>query len=272
MARQAASLAEEYIEDIKEFGTTIKTDTEKALESVSQEFGTNTSSTARSSDNSSSAQPAFKIDINVKDEEAFREFMKNFDLSLKKSEIASLLASNTAVHALYQQLVPTEVSADEFWGRYFWKNEENAKKEQTRLQLLNKTKALATKMSEDEFKWDDDEEDEKEVTQEQPTQATSEVVETTENTIADSDAQLETTAPNTADKVESASEEPQTEEQEPTSVEHEEKKKQQDEEAKTAPEASYEPVPVEKSSNEDEATPIGSEEAKPVEEDVFDWN
>lgn len=147
------------MEDIKEFGTTIKTDTEKAFEAVAHEFESATSSTSRSAGETSSSLSSLKIDINPKDEEAYKVFMENFDLESKKQEIASLLASNTAVHALYQQLVPNELSADEFWGRYFWKNEENAKKENSRVALLNKTKALATKMSEEEFKWDDDEEE-----------------------------------------------------------------------------------------------------------------
>lgn len=258
------------MEDIKEFGTTIKADTEKVLESVAQEIGTSTSSGSRASGDATSAQSAFKIDINAKDEEAFREFMKNFDLESKKSEIASLLASNTHVHALYQQLVPTEISADEFWGRYFWKNEENAKKEQTRLQLLNKTKALASKMSEEEFKWDDDEDES--APQQEDAEAKAEKPETSN---AESSIEQEARAQVTIESNEQPTNEALPESQaEEASVEAVEKT--QEETAIESP--SVEQIAEETPAKPEDPTvaapsaPSIATEAKPEEEDVFDWN
>lgn len=244
------------------------------MESVAQEFGTSTSSGSRASGDATSATSAFKIDINAKDEEAFREFMKHFDLESKKSEIASLLATNTTVHALYQQLVPTEITADEFWGRYFWKNEENAKKEQTRLQLLNKTKALASKMSEEEFKWDDDEEDT--TTKQEEAKSEMQVVDTSKpESSIEQENRPQVAVESNEQPLEEASPEVQAQEDPNEDVEKPQEKtlvesapiEQVVEEKQEKPEDE----PIAAPTTEPSSTTTAKED-KPEEEDVFDWN
>lgn len=91
--------------------------------------------------------------LNSRDEKLFLEWLATFDLDSKMSEISSLLASNESVLALHQQLVPSELSSEEFWGRYFYKTEQATKKEKDRQQLLSK---MASKVSEADLSWDDD--------------------------------------------------------------------------------------------------------------------
>lgn len=252
------------MEDIKEFGTTIKGDTEKALEAVSQEFNAANSSTSRSSADPNATSTAFKIDLNAKEEEGFKEFMQRFEMDTKKQEIANLLATNTAVHSLYQSVVPKELSADEFWGRYFWRNEENAKKEQSRLQLLNKTKALASKMSEEEFKWDDDEE---ESTTLQETVESDKKVDETSTT--KSEAQVEPQPESPVDSELTHPEDSKNDANEDTEEKTEEK-----EQIENEVEQSETNEKIESKNNDEnvEAESVPSKEHKPADEDVFDWN
>jgi hypothetical protein len=195
---KAASLVDAYVEEIKEFGTTISHDTSAAIDAVT-ERAANVSAPSRESlhlneisqgittfmsgvtqlaqgvatelselspDRSSSPGPSadsasftaaqLQEKMNTQDELEFREWLKSFDLASKSTETASLLASNSSIFTLHQQLVPGDLSSEEFWGRYYYKLEQAAKKEEKRLQLLDKTKKhLASPLDESEFSWDE---------------------------------------------------------------------------------------------------------------------
>lgn len=93
--------------------------------------------------------------LNSAEEGRFKEWMATFKLEERQTDISQLLANNSAVQSLYQQLVPNELTLEEFWGRYFFKLDQEAKKEEYRAALLSKTKAMASRLSESEFSWDD---------------------------------------------------------------------------------------------------------------------
>lgn len=97
--------------------------------------------------------------LNSAEEQRFKEWMASFNLEERQNDISQLLANNSSVQALYQQLVPNELNVEEFWGRYFFKLDQEMKKEEYRAALLSKTKAMASKLSESEFSWDDEDQE-----------------------------------------------------------------------------------------------------------------
>jgi hypothetical protein len=203
LSTQAASLVEEYVSDIKEFGSTISHDTSAAIESVAhrvesaasnattdgvaaplaniksgvtsfvsgmsemaqgvvQELGEIQIPSASPSEASTGLSTAqLQEKLSSADEIAFQQWMASFDVESKKGEISQLLAHNSSVLSLFQQLVPNDLSHEEFWGRYFFKLDQAAKKEEQRAAILSKTKLMASKLSEPEFSWDDDDSEEK---------------------------------------------------------------------------------------------------------------
>lgn len=305
--------------DIKEFGTTIQQDTSKALETVTAKVSNADSSSSSGapmisvesikhglskiassmseaanavakefereetqSDASSSSLLVSplneKLDLN--DAKEFAAWLETFDMESKQSEIATLLATNSAIYTLHQQLVPGELSSDEFWGRYFYKTELAAKKEEKRLQLLERSKIISSKLSEPEFSWDDDEED---ATQETPKQEEEEKVEPLlkSHATAPSSAVVESIAVenNSRDSVnmEKEKEESTLGVAEEEKEEKREKIQKNDESAPSAStESANEPDTKEtspKGEKGEEENESKKEEAKgEEEEDVFDWN
>jgi len=76
------------------------------------------------------------------DDPRFLEWRKNFEWVEKKEEIFVILGNNPSIMAIYQELVPDQISSKDFWERYFFKiqmSNEEKKKEQN---LLERTKVL----------------------------------------------------------------------------------------------------------------------------------
>jgi len=158
------------VEDIKEFGSTIKNDTSVALEAVTAQATPATPSTPSSSHTGdsvtlatlsdgfssfvsgmsdlaqgvakelnevrlSTSSPSSSHDVsspsismtelqeklNSSEEKQFADWLGTFEMESRRAEISELLAANASVLALHQQLVPSELSSEEFWGRYFYK-------------------------------------------------------------------------------------------------------------------------------------------------------
>lgn len=91
------------------------------------------------------------------DIDEFNQYLLNFNVEDKSEEIVKLL-ENTSVRDLYQQLVPKELSSQEFWGRFFYKHEMAEEKERKR---LNFVKSMQESIETDDIEWDDDKEEEK---------------------------------------------------------------------------------------------------------------
>lgn len=289
--------------DIKEFGTAIQSDTSKALESVAasvsdpettssedsgllsvnsikqglskfasgvsemahevaREFETNSSS-------SDALSPAFASSISEKldskEEHAFKAWLATFDMGSKQTEIATLLSTNSPIYALHQQLVPAELTSEEFWGRYFYKTEQAAKKEESRLQLLERSKLITTKMSESEFSWEDD--DDPAEAEETKTETAQESETTNNSSAAQSAVSIE---PPTAQHAETNPEVIEKEEESVEPLISEEKDEEKKEEPISEPKVvESESSPIGEKQEETQDAPI---EKKAQEDDVFDWN
>ncbi|KAJ3326428.1 hypothetical protein HDU76_012932 [Blyttiomyces sp. JEL0837] len=102
--------------------------------------------------------PALFIDSKVPSErdmaERFQEFQLQFDISKVSAKIARIVDDDKDFEKLLSRLVPSQVSHEQFWQRYFFKVAEIDREEETRKRLMND----ATLESED-FKWESDDED-----------------------------------------------------------------------------------------------------------------
>lgn len=91
----------------------------------------------------------------------FIEWKSKFSTEAQKSIISELLIQNSSMRLLYSQLVPSQLTNDDFWSRYFYRvyllEEENKK----RVKLLERADNQVVKDNEqDTLDWDEDEHDE----------------------------------------------------------------------------------------------------------------
>lgn len=91
----------------------------------------------------------------------FKDWKSTFTSESYKSEISELLIQNGAMRLLYSQLVPAQLTNEEFWSRYFYKvnllQEENKK----RVKLLERA-GNQENNEQEEFDWEDEDEHSKE--------------------------------------------------------------------------------------------------------------
>ncbi|XP_037097729.1 BSD domain-containing protein 1 isoform X2 [Syngnathus acus] len=88
--------------------------------------------------------------------EQFDNWLSNFSMEDKKSEISELLVSSPSIRALYTKMVPAAVAHSEFWQRYFYKVFQLDQEEARRLVL--KQRAEQTSQTET-LGWEEEEED-----------------------------------------------------------------------------------------------------------------
>ena len=62
--------------------------------------------------------------------------MINFDLESKQQEIAKMLREDVEQAELFKSLVPSQLSFETFWLRYFFKLSEIELEEETRIKVL----------------------------------------------------------------------------------------------------------------------------------------
>ncbi|KAI9207998.1 uncharacterized protein BJ171DRAFT_492329 [Polychytrium aggregatum] len=89
--------------------------------------------------------------------ERFGKFQQSFDLAAQAEAISISLSQDPGQKQLMDEIVPTKVSYDDFWLRYFWKIAELEREEETRRRLMSDVEA-----GEEDFKWDSDEDEEEE--------------------------------------------------------------------------------------------------------------
>ncbi|KAJ3096159.1 hypothetical protein HK100_005635 [Physocladia obscura] len=85
---------------------------------------------------------------------AFKIF---FEISAHEVQISQLLNDDTEIRALLAKLVPSAISYDEFWLRYFFRVSEVDREEEARKKLMNDVD-----LNNEEFDWDDTSDEEKE--------------------------------------------------------------------------------------------------------------
>lgn len=108
--------------DLFDFVNTITEDTSKALifdPEVNQETSNNLREQMLIDCRRSYNTYANPVDeINCKE---YDKYLKNFSLAMYGNEIAKLLDDEPDVSRYYAELVPKELTPDEFWSRYFFK-------------------------------------------------------------------------------------------------------------------------------------------------------
>jgi len=90
----------------------------------------------------------YSTPIEDKSRKSFESWRRGFSLTTKATEIAQVLDQEPDVSRFYADLVPTNISADDFWARYFF-----------RITLLQKGGAVTLdEDDEEDIGWEDDEE------------------------------------------------------------------------------------------------------------------
>eukprot|EP00008_Paramoeba_atlantica_P010637 CAMPEP_0201476630 /NCGR_PEP_ID=MMETSP0151_2-20130828/1797_1 /ASSEMBLY_ACC=CAM_ASM_000257 /TAXON_ID=200890 /ORGANISM="Paramoeba atlantica, Strain 621/1 / CCAP 1560/9" /LENGTH=279 /DNA_ID=CAMNT_0047857049 /DNA_START=58 /DNA_END=897 /DNA_ORIENTATION=- len=182
---------EVYKEDLGEFTNTIASDTKEAYDTIEKEATTKTStifsfiSSSLKNENEISEKSGngngnwssenFEADsetyVSPPQEKQFEEWLKaNWDDEEAKETSKTILESNPIVKDLYSQLVPSHVSDDLFWKRYFYRAhlsrlqwEERAKKVN---EVVGKSQDQENE-NEKDLSWGDDEEEEVEEEEEE---------------------------------------------------------------------------------------------------------
>jgi len=90
----------------------------------------------------------------------FEQWVASFNPDEFKSTISDLLIDNSAMRLIYSQLVPAQMSNNQFWSRYFFKVNQLEEDYKKRVQLLEKasrtTTMEATSNKEESNDWEDD--------------------------------------------------------------------------------------------------------------------
>lgn len=89
----------------------------------------------------------------------FDEWAKSFNADEVKSTISELLIDNSAMRLIYSQLVPAQMSNNQFWSRYFFKFNQLEEDYKKRVQLLEKANKTVDKttagVQDDSNDWED---------------------------------------------------------------------------------------------------------------------
>ncbi|KAL4236360.1 BSD domain-containing protein 1 [Mactra antiquata] len=88
--------------------------------------------------------------------ELYADWLKSFDLENHKGDISELLVTMVEVRSLYTSLVPSEVSHQDFWRRYFYKVHQLDVDEARKQALMKRAERANTR--EDSIGWDEEEE------------------------------------------------------------------------------------------------------------------
>ncbi|XP_063410834.1 BSD domain-containing protein 1-like isoform X2 [Mytilus trossulus] len=84
----------------------------------------------------------------------YKEWLKSFNMEVRKGEVSELLVSQVEVRGLYTRLVPSEISHANFWRRYFYKVHQLQVDEARKLALMKR--AEQSEKKEDSINWDEE--------------------------------------------------------------------------------------------------------------------
>lgn len=114
--------------DLFEFVNTVQTDTASSIAKVIQDDDDENSeeeeppsAVEKAIQELNQSFTTFSEGVTSAHEKDFKKFMKKFSLSSNGSDIARILEWEDDVSKYYADLVPNKISADLFWGRYFFK-------------------------------------------------------------------------------------------------------------------------------------------------------
>jgi hypothetical protein len=102
----------------------------------------------------------------IESNEDYIQWLASFNLENFKSVISDLLIENSSMRLLYSQLVPAQISNEQFWSRYFYRINQLDEEHKKRLKLLervvNKDSNNDDQQQTTATDWDDQEEEEEE--------------------------------------------------------------------------------------------------------------
>ncbi len=86
------------------------------------------------------------------------EWSDNFNPDSYKSQISDILIENSSMRLLYSQLVPAQISNNQFWSRYFFKVNQLEEEHKRRVKLLERAiNDTPNEDKKDELDWDEEE-------------------------------------------------------------------------------------------------------------------
>jgi hypothetical protein len=86
------------------------------------------------------------------------EWSDNFNPDAYKSQISDILIENSSMRLLYSQLVPAQISNNQFWSRYFFKVNQLEEEHKRRVKLLERAiNDTPNEDKNDELDWDEEE-------------------------------------------------------------------------------------------------------------------
>ncbi|EGC28834.1 hypothetical protein DICPUDRAFT_159669 [Dictyostelium purpureum] len=179
-----------YREDLKEFSTSIMNDTSQILQSQydtvkqyipdsisnAMEDLKNGTAASNNDNNNNNNQPSGSTGTPIKsptnylakslsfftsdsnDIQEFEHWCESFDVDSHYVEIKTLLSSDD-IRSLYSSYVPSKISHQQFWLKYFYKQYKTQKEEEKRQLILQQV----TQEKEEEVGWDDFDEEETEL-------------------------------------------------------------------------------------------------------------
>lgn len=89
----------------------------------------------------------------VEEVEEFNEWKVGFVLDDKREEIEDLVEENGVIQEIYNEVVPSKVDRETFWGRYFFRVDRVRKAEEARVKIV---KRAISGEGEEDLGWDDD--------------------------------------------------------------------------------------------------------------------
>lgn len=96
----------------------------------------------------------------------YEKWSEDFNTDIYKTAISDLLIENSSIRLIYSKLVPAQLSNDQFWCRYFFKVNSFEEEHIKRIKLLERVTDVTKLNSEPTLDWEDENEDETNVTSE----------------------------------------------------------------------------------------------------------
>ncbi|CAN6649226.1 protein Dos2p [Trichomonascus vanleenenianus] len=96
--------------------------------------------------------------VKTSEDDGYNKFAADFDVDKKTDQIAKDLEEHPSLRKLMEQLVPSQVSYNEFWTKYYYMRGQIAQQEEKRKLLVQQ--ATTNNANEEDVSWDDEDEEE----------------------------------------------------------------------------------------------------------------
>ncbi|KAJ4456927.1 hypothetical protein PAPYR_7749 [Paratrimastix pyriformis] len=149
MKEKTVSVLKGYGHDLEDFARTIKSDTQSVIQAQLKDptvpigpSGRDSTTPAPDRSGLSQRLQSLQADVHTFDQpegcfaDDYQEFAAGFALDGRMAEITSLLEGSAPLRRLQTQLVPREVTFEQFWKRYFFRADRLVREEQRRVALL----------------------------------------------------------------------------------------------------------------------------------------